>query len=240
MDETGFRIGVGKGQLIIARQNGAHYFGIPENRESATVVETISAAFLILSRQMHVASWYYIPELEPDTAIRPASTGNSNDEIILEWLRHFEKRSAKTSKRLISRWPRTHYPRQFVEYCDEHDIIPFSMPPNLTHVLQLLDVAVFQPLKHYRSQALGCHDSRRPLVNIAKLEFLSCIQQVRSRAFKPSTIRSTFRKRGVWPSNPEVVLQLLEARQGKKTPTPPTSDSCSSPFQTPFNYSANK
>ncbi|KJZ68610.1 hypothetical protein HIM_11998 [Hirsutella minnesotensis 3608] len=33
MDETGFRIGVGKDQLIVTKRKRAHYFGIPENRE---------------------------------------------------------------------------------------------------------------------------------------------------------------------------------------------------------------
>ena len=42
MDETGFRIGVGKDQLIVTKRKRAHYFGIPENRESATAIECIS------------------------------------------------------------------------------------------------------------------------------------------------------------------------------------------------------
>jgi len=58
MDETGFRIGVGKNQLIITKRKRAHYFSLPENSESATAVEAISTAgeacpaFLILSGQM--------------------------------------------------------------------------------------------------------------------------------------------------------------------------------------------
>ncbi|KAM4058213.1 DDE superfamily endonuclease [Hirsutella rhossiliensis] len=169
MDETGFRIGVGKDQL-----------------ESATAIEAISAggafipAFLILSGQMHMTSWYQIPGLDPDTAIRPTSTGYSNDEISLEWLQHFDKHSAKTSRSskrlLILDGHGSHHTRQFIQYCDEHGIIPFGMPPNLTHLLQPLDVVVFQPLKHYHAKALEVM-VRDGLVNITKLEFLSCIQQ---------------------------------------------------------------
>ncbi|OAR02852.1 hypothetical protein LLEC1_08157 [Akanthomyces lecanii] len=43
MDESGFRIGVGKDQLIITKRHHKHYFSSPENRESATVIEAISA-----------------------------------------------------------------------------------------------------------------------------------------------------------------------------------------------------
>ena len=35
MDETGFRIGVGKDQFIVTKRKRAHYFALPENRESA-------------------------------------------------------------------------------------------------------------------------------------------------------------------------------------------------------------
>lgn len=243
MDETGFRIGVGKDQLIVTKRTRAHYFGIPENRESATAIEAISAhgevipVFLILSGQMHMASWYQLPELDPDTVIRPTPTGYSNDVISLEWLQHFDRHSARTSRGskrlLILDGHGSHHTRQFIQYCDNHNIIPFGMPPNLTHVLQPLDVVVFQPLKHYHAKALDVM-VRDGLVNITKLEFLSCIQQVRLQAFKKSTIRSAFRKTGIWPFNPQVVLQSLEARQAKRTPTPPNSEPNSSEFETPL------
>ncbi|KHO10633.1 hypothetical protein MAA_11766 [Metarhizium robertsii ARSEF 23] len=144
MDETGFRTGEGKDKLVITRRNGAHYFGIPENRKSAAATEAISAsghfvlAFLILSEQMHMASLYEISELDADTAIQPTPTGYSNNESSLEWLQLFDKHSAdlKSSRRLlILDGHGSHHTRQFTEYCDEHDIIPFGMPPNLTHVL---------------------------------------------------------------------------------------------------------
>ncbi|KJZ70705.1 hypothetical protein HIM_09889 [Hirsutella minnesotensis 3608] len=144
MDEMGFRIGVGKDQLIVTKRKRAHDFGIPENRESAADIEAISASgacvppFLILSGQMHMSSWYHVAELDPETAIRPTPTGYSDDEISLEWLQHFGKHSAKTSKGskrlLILDGHGSHHTRQFIQYCDEHGIIPFGMPPNLTHV----------------------------------------------------------------------------------------------------------
>ncbi|KJZ68221.1 hypothetical protein HIM_12386 [Hirsutella minnesotensis 3608] len=65
MDETGFRVGVGKDQLIVTKRKRSHYFSIPENRESATLIEAISAArrftpaFIILAGQNHMANWYH-------------------------------------------------------------------------------------------------------------------------------------------------------------------------------------
>ena len=62
MDETGFYIGVGKDQLVVTRRRKrASYLEIPQNRESATVIEVISAGgqylsvFLILTGQVHMS-----------------------------------------------------------------------------------------------------------------------------------------------------------------------------------------
>ena len=242
MDETGFRIGIGKDQFIVTRRKRAHYFGIPENRESATAIESISAggrvipAFLILSGQMHMAKWYGVPGLDDNAAIRPTPSGYSNDEISLEWLEHFNKWSAQSSlgkkRLLIVDGHGSHHTKQFIQYCDDHDIIPFGMPPNLTHILQPLDVVVFQPLKHYHAKALDIM-VRDGLVSIGKLEFLSCIGNVRDQAFRESTIRSAFKKTGIYPFNPQLVLEILASRQAESTPSPPSTALQSSPFDTP-------
>lgn len=94
MDETGFRIGVGKDQLVITKRKGAHYFGLPENRESAAAIEGISAAgaylpaFLLLTGSVYSPQWYE-QSLHPDIGLRPCETGYFKDEISLEWLEYF-------------------------------------------------------------------------------------------------------------------------------------------------------
>jgi hypothetical protein len=113
MDETGFQIGMGKDQLIVTKRKRAHYFSLPENRESTTTIECISATreflplFLILSGILHMTQWYQVKELDSRMAIIPTSSGYSNDEISLEWIKHFDKHTAKKivgSKRLLILW----------------------------------------------------------------------------------------------------------------------------------------
>src|ERR1700722_12383229 len=125
--------------------------------------------------------------------------------------------------------------KQFIQCCDDNGIIPFGLPPHLTHLLQPLDVVVFQPLKHYHAKALNIM-VRDGLTNITKIEFLSCIEDVRRQAFKSTTILSAFRKTGIWPYNPEIVLKPMQDRQPERTPSPdPTmAHPQSSPFTTPL------
>ena len=219
MDETGFRIGIGKDQLIVTKRNRTHLFSMPENRESATAIEAISAggkylpAFLILSSQVDMSNWYIQPELDDATVITLSPTGYSNDENSLAWIQHFDKHSKMYGKKrlLILDGHGSHHTLEFIKYCDDHDINPFAMPPHLTHILQPLDVAVFQPLKHYHGKALDLM-VRDGVTNITKLEFLSLFQQIRKQAFKRSTIHSAFKKTGIYPLNPQLVIEVLAAR----------------------------
>jgi hypothetical protein len=184
MDETGFRIGIGKDQVVVTKRKRAHYFGIPENRESATDIEAISIggrvipAFLILSGQIHMAYWYQQAELEDNIAIITSATGYSNDEISLEWLKHFDTYTkAGTVGRyrlLIFDGHGSYCTWEFVNYCEHNNIIPFGLLPHLIHLVQPLDVIVFQPLKHYYTQALDIL-VRDGITNITKVEFLSVI-----------------------------------------------------------------
>jgi hypothetical protein len=106
------------------------------------------------------------------------------------------------------------------------------MPLHLTHLLQPLDVVVFQPLKHYHAKALDVL-VRDGVTNISKLEFLLIIQHIRKQAFKPSTILSAFKKTSILPFNLQLVIEALVERQPARTPTPPPNLQ-SSPFSTPI------
>jgi hypothetical protein len=244
MDETGFQIGVGKDQMVVTKRRRAHYFSLPTNRESATAVEAISAAgrvipvFLILSGTLHMANWYRLEELDKDTVIGTSPTGYSNDELSMAWIQHFETHTRKGtigSKRLLLMdGYGSHCTQEFIQFCDDNSIIPFGFPPHSTHLLQPLDVVVFQPLKHYHAEALDII-VRDGCANITKIEFLSVIQEVRRKAFKEETILSAFRKSGLVPYNPLVVLRRIQERQERAlTPLPPPATELhSSPFSTP-------
>jgi hypothetical protein len=109
-----------------------------KNRESATVIEAISAggqvipAFLILAEQVDIAQWCQQPELDDDTAVITSASGYSNDEVSLHWFRHFEAHAkAKTVgpyRLLILDGHGSHCTREFVEFCDAHHIVPFGLP----------------------------------------------------------------------------------------------------------------
>jgi hypothetical protein len=103
-DETGFRIGIGKDQWVITRDpDHQAYLGSSTNRELVTVCETISAdgdalpPMIILSGVLHQAKWF--TKLPDNYLIGISETGYSNDELSMEWLKHFDQFSARLRKR---------------------------------------------------------------------------------------------------------------------------------------------
>ena len=100
--------------------------------------------------------------------------------------------------------------REFIIYCDERKIIPFCLPPHSTHLLQPLDMVVFQPLKHYHAEAID-QATRTGCSDFNKVGFLSAIGFIREQAFKPTTIIYSFRKTGPIPYYPNNVLTRLHA-----------------------------
>ncbi|KFA72659.1 hypothetical protein S40288_03373, partial [Stachybotrys chartarum IBT 40288] len=67
------------------------------------------------------------------------------------------------------------------------------------------------------------------------LEFLSTIEDVRKKAFKETTIRSAFKKAGIWPLNASQILQEVIDREAQITPSPPPLPDSSDP-NTPTTY----
>ena len=90
MDETSFRIGISRDQLVITKQQRQLYLGIPSNRESATAIETISGegqfipAFLILAGVQHMAHWYENPNLDDDMMLAVSGSDYTNDQLSLK------------------------------------------------------------------------------------------------------------------------------------------------------------
>ena len=252
-DETGFRIGVGKDQWIVTLDPSRQaYLGSSTNRELVTSCEVISGdgvvlpPMIILPGTLHMEDWTTKTNLEDDVLLAVSDTGYSNDTLCLEWLYHFDKFSARRMvgayRLLLLDGHGSHCTREFISFCDEKLIIPFCLPPHTTHLLQPLDVVVFQPLKHFHAEAID-QATRSGCSDFNKIEFLSAITSIRSQAFKPTTIISSFRKTGLLPYCPAVVLDRFHefsTPTSDRPTTPPRSLSLIIPVSTPYTMRSLK
>ena len=104
---------------------------------------------------------------------------------------------------------------EFLDYCEKNKIVLFCLPPHATHLLQPLDVVVFQPYKHWHTEAVdvaactGC-------VDFNKLEFLEALGSIYQKALKPSTILSVFRETGLILYRPKKVVDRLQEKEKER------------------------
>ena len=101
----------------------------------------------------------------------------------------------------------------FINYCQNHRIIPWAFPPKLTHLLQPLDGKPFQQYKHYYRQYNNKTIQWGGSIK-EKADFLRQIHAIRMKTFKDTTIRHSFKRCGLWPCDSEVISQELRGEDG--------------------------
>ena len=96
MDETGFRIGCGRAQMVITLDPRRSLRKTdPDNRDYITLVESISSGgevippLLIVSGVHILHKWCQQNDLDGETLIGTSETGYSNDDLAIDWLYNF-------------------------------------------------------------------------------------------------------------------------------------------------------
>jgi DDE superfamily endonuclease len=175
----------------------------------------------------------FFGEVSDDILIDMSKTGYSNDELAFESIKHFDRfstrRQQKIYRLLLMDGYESHCTYEFLEYCETRNIIPFCFPPHSTHLMQPLDVVVFQPYKHWHQKAVN-ETTRTGYQKYNKVEFLASINSIRKKTFKRSTIISAWRATNLIPHNPQVILDQLREAAPEPDPPRPTTPTNHDPF----------
>ena len=111
----------------------------------------------------------------------------------------------------------SHVTAQFIAYCIMSKIDLFSLPPHSSHKTQPLDLSIFGPLKTAINLEVD-RIFRNSTMRLLHVEWTSAYIKARARCFKPFSIESGFRKAGICPSYPEILLSTLTLPP--RTPSP--------------------
>jgi hypothetical protein len=156
----------------------------------------------------------------PDTWSHSCSNkGWTSDIHGLQWLRQcFEpvtREKAKGAYRvLVLDGHGSHVTGSFIAHCMDYKIVLLRLPLHTSHLLQPLDVGMFQPLKKYLSAKLDPL-IRTQVAHIQKPEWVNAYVQARSAAFTAGNIWGAWRGAGLFPFNPDRVLREV------RPPAPP-------------------
>ena len=128
-----------------------------------------------------------------------------------------------------------HISLSVLEEARKNEIILVKLPPNSTHYLQALDVAVFGPMKKIWGNITRKFYRQSQNKSITKSVFPVLLSSLMERMHEEGTANlvSGFRATGVWPLDKEHVLKRLEKKHGIKSDInikteeekPPTSNS---------------
>jgi len=204
--------------MISRDPNYQSYLSSSTNRELVTVCETISGdgtallPMIIIPGVIHQEASYTTTGIPDNYLVATSETGYSNDELTIKWLLHLNSFSTEPQSGIyrlsVLDGFGSHCTKQFIEYCDNHKIVVFCLPPHSRHLLQPLDVVVFQPYKHYHAEVVETA-TRKGSGEFDTAEFVDQIDSIRQSTFKSSTIRSAFHATGLIPFNPFMVISKL-------------------------------
>src|SRR5450432_1527528 len=125
----------------------------------------------------------------------------------------------------------SHLTKEFIDFCFKHKISPFLLPAHSTHLLQPLDIGVFQSFKHYH-QALLEQSIRFGGIDYKRDDFLSSFQKMREQTFRAHIINRAWKLSGLVPLNAQIVLDQMELMS---TPEPEPATLLDS-FISPISY----
>lgn len=98
------------------------------------------------------------------------------------------------------------------EYCVKFDIIIAFLPAHSSHILQPLDVGVFQYLKKAQQNAIKKH-LREGNTALTRYDFVSAFQEIFLKGFQIHHIISGFEKSGLWPTSEKPALTRLAKKR---------------------------
>jgi hypothetical protein len=188
MDEKGVMMGViAKCRAIVSRSNRAAYMTQCGNREWVSLLECISLSnrytspWIIFKAKAQQKQWF---KALKSSHIFLSENGWTDDELGVAWLKEcFESETRPTDggyRMLLFDGHPSQISKEATRFCIANKIILLCLPAHTTHLLQPLDVGIFNPLaKYYKKLVLDrCQFGPRTLST--KLTSLRSIKKLES------------------------------------------------------------
>ena len=154
--------GIGENTKVFVPRSEAEVFIVqPGNRDWISIIKCIGATghlippFFIFPGQRIQQEWVN-STIDKKAVIRVTPNGWTDNSVAMDWIEHFDRHTIHQTRGiyrlLILDGHTSHISVNFVQYCQDHQIVLLYLPPHSTHYLQPLDVGIFGPLaQSYRA-----------------------------------------------------------------------------------------
>jgi hypothetical protein len=133
--------------------------------------------------------------MDKQTVLHISDNGWTDRTIALDWLKDFDQHTLSPIRGkyqlLILDGHISHVSLPFIQYCEEHGIIPLYLPPHSTHILKSLDIGIFFPLSKVYKTRIEQH-SIYGTEKITNQPFLIYFLLARQEAISLRNIASTW------------------------------------------------
>ncbi|RPB04640.1 hypothetical protein L873DRAFT_1615576, partial [Choiromyces venosus 120613-1] len=102
----------------------------------------------------------------------------------------------------------SHVNSWFLDYCVENRIVPYCLPPHMTHRLQSLDVSICGPYKHQYQRELNQQFERHEY-RVSKNNFYEIFMAAMHTSFILTNIISGFRNTRLIPVKRDIILSKI-------------------------------
>lgn len=215
-DETSFSVCPKTGKVIAPKGwKNVYEIQAGNEKETITVLLVFTAAGDTL--QPMVVFPYVRPPRDviqsmPDEwFLGRSETGWMRSEIFFEYVANavnswLEKNSVPKPVLLLVDGHKSHLTLELSKFCNDNQIILYSLPPNTTHLMQPADVSVFRPLKVEWRKTIREWQGNSENYNsvLSKSTFCPLLNKVLQKDMT-DTIKNGFRKCGLFPFNPDAV-----------------------------------
>jgi hypothetical protein len=218
IDETGVTI-VHKPGKVISEVGRKHVYSLTscERGKTHTVVACISASGIALPPLMIYPRKKEVPETMragavPGSMFRYSDNGWITQAIYLEWFRYFiQVIPPARPVLLIEDGHASHIGIEVIELARENDVHLLCLPAHTSHILQPLDIGVFQSFKSNYSKACRKYILDNPGRVVTAHSIAGLVGEAWPRVFTPINIMSGFKKSGIYPFNPGEVSDRMLA-----------------------------
>ena len=214
VDEKGINTGGGKPPHIVPAKGKIVQVVTPEQSQNITVLDCGNAAGANIPPYLVFPGKRLLPELlngaTPGYTGTMSDTGYSNTEIFSSYIKehlikYFQSRDHEQSILLLYDGHFSHISLSLIEWAQTNNIVLFVLPLHTSHILQSMDVGCFGPFETLYQQEV--HKFMRHSIgrSVTRYDVCELACKVYEHALSPSNLRSSFKKTGIFPIDPNVI-----------------------------------
>jgi hypothetical protein len=224
-DETIFQIGEGNRPVwsfCRADEPPPVYDGPSRYCEWITTLECVSAdgwkgePYLVIQGDHHLEEWFQVKGLSENAVLNLSPSGRVTDNAAYDWVQEFHNQTKDRveegqNRVLLFRGEAPFLTFNFLQFCDEHSIVPLCFPAKMGHLMQPFDAKPLEPFRQWwKNASHRIWSSPQKSADKEKSVFIKRYPKAREEHLNSEGIADAFAKQGISPFDPSKILTRVK------------------------------